>query len=56
MSGKLSLPPLPPLSGQALDEVERIEEDVQGALWDCGDNVEKAVARPKTLNQCEQEG
>ena len=42
MREKPSLPPLPPLSLQALGEVELIEEFVQGALEDCGDNLEKA--------------
>jgi hypothetical protein len=43
MRKRRSLPPRPPLSGQALDEVQRIEEDVKDALWDCDDNVEKAI-------------
>jgi hypothetical protein len=42
MRKRRSLPPLPPLSRQALDEVERIAEDVESALLDCGDNLERA--------------
>ncbi len=42
MSGKPSLPRLPPLSRQARDEVELIEQDAQDILEDCGDNFERA--------------
>jgi hypothetical protein len=41
MSEKPSLPPLPPLSLEALLELGRIEEIVQDELLDCDDNPEK---------------
>jgi hypothetical protein len=43
MSNKPSLPPVPPLSFEALREVGVIEDYVQDALWDCGDNPEKTI-------------
>jgi hypothetical protein len=48
MSEKPSLPPLPPQSFEALREVGVIEDYVQDALWDCGDNPEKASRIPRT--------
>ena len=35
------LPPLPPLSLQVLSEVRDVEEIIQDALQDCGDNLER---------------
>jgi hypothetical protein len=51
MRKKPSLPPrpLPPLSVQALDEVERVEEFVQDALLACDENPEKAVRILRTM-------
>jgi hypothetical protein len=43
MRKRRSSQPIPPLSRQALGEVELIEEDVQDLLANCGDNPEKAL-------------
>jgi len=47
---KKSLPPIPPLSLQALRDVELIEEYVQGALRDC-DNSVGVLVNPEKANR-----
>jgi hypothetical protein len=46
---KKRLPPIPPLSLQALRDVELIEEYVQGALQDCDNSVRVLVNPEKAI-------